>query len=52
MYFEIWSLSQRKDSQSVLDREATYMLYRKVFSLCSENYKKHQMGKIYDFFRR
>lgn len=25
------------------------MLYRKVVSLCSENRKRHQVGKMYDF---
>jgi hypothetical protein len=25
------------------------MLYRKVIGVCSENHKKHQVGKIYDF---
>jgi len=50
LYLEVWSLSQRKHPQSVLDREATYMLYGKVISLCSEDHKKHQVGKIYDFF--
>jgi len=28
------------------------MFYGKVISICSENHKKHQVDKIYEFFRR